>query len=207
MATCYNDYVDRVAPEKQDFLTCLPRNPNQDNNYRRLSMPARLKISNGTRYGRWTLINEASNATNQDRRFECICDCGNKGIVRLADLRNGHSKSCGCFKIDLTTARNITHGLCISPHDKRIFNVWRNMMHRCYNLKNRRHKDWGGRGIKVCSEWHNPAVFVAWSKSNGYHDDLSIERIDNDKGYYPDNCKWATMKEQAQNRRGKKRND
>ena len=88
--------------------------------------------------------------------------------------------------------------------DTRIYNIYHNMKNRCYNPNDDRYKDYGGRGIRICDEWlgkHGFENFCEWSMENGYSNKLSIDRIDNEKGYSPDNCRWITMKEQIENRR------
>jgi len=82
-----------------------------------------------------------------------------------------------------------------------VYYIWSAMIQRCENPKNKRYKDYGGRGIKVCAEWHDPAVFIEWALASGWGKGLTLDRIDNDKGYSPDNCRWATWKEQQRNKR------
>jgi hypothetical protein len=121
-------------------------------------------------------------------------------IVRLTHMRRGVSKSCGCWRKENSTQQATKHGLAGEP----IYEVWKDMMRRCYNEKYRRYPDWGGRGIKVCPEWHDVLIFAEWGKMNGYGSGLLIDRINNDGDYSPTNCKWSTMKEQSNNRRNSK---
>ena len=83
----------------------------------------------------------------------------------------------------------------------RLYNIWKTMLHRCEDSKRQKYKDYGGRGIKVCSIWHNPHVFMNWAEKNGYSEDLRLDRIDNDGDYTPSNCRWVTPKENSRNRR------
>lgn len=94
---------------------------------------------------------------------------------------------------------NRRHGAC--ERDVRLYGTWKTMMHRCYDPKRERYKDYGGRGITVCNEWHDPNSFINWSYTHGYQDGLQIDRVDNDRGYSPDNCRWVTAKENSRNRR------
>lgn len=88
-----------------------------------------------------------------------------------------------------------------NPLDKRLFEIWRKMHYRCRNPKHKSYKNYGGRGITVCEEWNSFVYFVLWAINNGYKDNLTLDRIDNDKNYEPSNCRWVTMKEQMNNRR------
>lgn len=97
---------------------------------------------------------------------------------------------------------NPKHGACM--RNQRLYDVWLTMLHRCEDEKRERYSDYGGRGIYVCKEWHDPNVFIDWAESSGYEEGLQIDRIDNDGPYSPDNCRWVTPKENSRNRRNNK---
>ena len=150
----------------------------------------------GRRFGRLTVIQRSENGKDGRAKWLCVCDCGCSTIVRGDRLRSGKTTSCGCLAIE--TRRNIhfTHG----HSGTRVYNIWQGMKKRCYNPKNAHYNRYGGRGIAVCEEWlHNFQVFYNWAMANGYRDDLSIDRIDNDKDYSADNCRWVTCKENNNN--------
>lgn len=159
-------------------------------------MPKRIKVNAGDRFGRWTVVKEVGPAKNRGRRFECLCDCGETSEVQLTHLRQGASKSCGCLHREISRQTSTKHGYSRNP----IYSVWAGMMRRCYNKSHQRFKDWGGRGISVCMEWHSVGGFIRWAEGHGYRSGLSIDRIDNDGNYCPKNCRWVTTKEQNYNR-------
>jgi len=149
-------------------------------------------VKPGDKYGRYTVISTHKIEGTYHYHALCQCECGsNPRYVPLGGMRNGEIKSCGCLHKERVTK----HGCWNHP----LFSVWSGMMERCYKPKNKRYSRYGGRGITVCQEWHDPAVFIK-DMSNGYNKGLQLDRVDNDKGYYKENCRWATKKIQARNK-------
>lgn len=151
----------------------------------------------GKKFGRIAVVEKVGKRKNKII-WMCKCDCG--GIIPVSgdSLKSGNTKSCGCYKSYATANRNRTHNKSAT----RIYGIWHAMKQRCYYEKNVCYKDYGGRGISVCKEWLNDfQAFYDWAMTNGYADDLTLDRIDVNGNYEPNNCKWSTQEEQATNKR------
>lgn len=159
-------------------------------------MPAKLDLT-GTRFGRLVALREAQKGAGNKAptRWECSCDCGAEVVASTSMLRSGHTKSCGCLQRDKVSNRNTRHGQAMSP----TWRAWRAMVARCTVRTNAAFPNYGGRGITVCPRWREFENFLAdmGERPPG----TTIDRLDNDGGYEPGNCRWATREQQDGNKR------
>ena len=154
-----------------------------------------LKI--GEKFGRLTVVAEHGLNKHKKRMYLCKCDCGNGIIAIGSHLKNGNTKSCGCYKKEKAGEINKTHGL----RGHSLYGVWATMKGRCENPTNPKYDSYGKRGITVCADWHSFERFYAWAIENGYKKELTLDRIDVNGNYEPSNCRWATAKQQSNNKR------
>jgi hypothetical protein len=152
----------------------------------------------GRRFGRLVAISHSGKDIRNNAVWLCVCDCGKEIVVNGSHLRTGNTRSCGCFQSDMSAQRLRTHGMKGTPE----YNTWRAMMKRCNNPNDKAYKYYGGRGINVCERWRRFENFIS-DMGKRPTIDHSLDRIDNDGNYEPTNCKWATPKEQALNRRNR----
>ena len=151
------------------------------------------------RFGRLVAIEPSGKDNYGGYVWRCICDCGKETNVRLSDLTHGRTKSCGCLRFEtLSNGANKKHGM----KQTRLYNIWRNAKTRCSNSRSPYYRNYGARGISFYEPWcDNFEVFASWAFDNGYSDNLELDRIDNEKGYSPDNCRWVTRTVNANNKR------
>lgn len=162
-------------------------------------MPAFIDLT-GQRFGRLVVLKQVEDHVTKggshQKQWLCECDCGNTTITTTQNLRCGDTKSCGCLELETKIKNGTTHG----DSGKRLHTIWTAMRRRCSNPSNWDYKYYGGKGVTVCQEWNDYPVFREWAMSNGYSDDLTIDRIDPNGNYEPSNCAWVPIKAQENNR-------
>lgn len=152
----------------------------------------------GKKYGRLTVVKFSHTNKNHKRCYICKCDCGKEVVVLSNSIRTGNTMSCGCLKEEEWFKKITKHGL----YETKLYKIWGSIIQRVKNKKSKDYNDYGGRGITICPEWEKSfQSFYDWAMSHGYKEGLSIDRIDNEGNYYPENCRWATAYQQSRNKR------
>lgn len=160
----------------------------------------------GQRFGRLTVLslrNRASRVPLRRTTWTCQCDCGTVVDVEAGKLASGHTQSCGCYMRERASQANLRHGQSSHPNGgnaTKEYNTWMLMLRRCHKVGSQDYAQYGGRGITVCERWHTFDLFFS-DMGAAPSPSHSIERLDNERGYEPGNCKWATPKEQRRNQR------
>jgi hypothetical protein len=157
----------------------------------------RFKDITGQKFGRLTAIKLIGTNEKGHTVWLFGCDCGVQKEISSSEVLKHSTKSCGCLRKDGKEKASLVHG----GFGTRVHRIWSGMLSRCRNPVNKDYKNYGGRGIQVCDEWHDFSKFQNWALNNGYSDDLSIDRIDSNGNYCPQNCKFSTITEQARNKR------
>ena len=141
----------------------------------------------GEVFGRLTVIGFSHSAKNRASLWFCRCECGAERVVSFSNLRQGRTRSCGCLHSEIAAGKLTKHGLTKSP----IYALWAHMRDRCNRPSNESFPRYGGRGIAVCKEWDSAESFIVWATANGWREGLQIDRIDNNSGYNPGNCRFV----------------
>lgn len=158
---------------------------------------SKCKDLSGERFGRLIVVKRLENNKRGNAQWLCHCDCGNDTVVTTVNLCRGHVKSCGCLW-GAPLIEKHSHGLRNHP----LYPIWHAMVDRCLNERSSAYKYYGGRGITVCDEWSKvPTQFIEWAMLHGWKKGLEIDRVDNNGGYYPDNCRFVDRKTNQRNRR------
>lgn len=154
----------------------------------------------GLRSGRLVIDRFHHKTKTNHKYFVCKCDCGKEVIVRGSCIVQQKTKSCGCLAREKSKERETKHGM----FGTRIYNIWAGLKRRCYDSKVQSYKWYGGKGIKYCKEWEDFSNFYDWAIKNGYNDGLSIDRIDSNSDYSPENCRWVDNITQGRNKKSNK---
>ena len=153
----------------------------------------------GIKYGRLTAIKPVGKSKSGNALWECMCECGNVVTVNISNLKNGHTKSCGCLRDEIITGN--TYRETHNESRTRLYHIWQGMKQRCNDKNSPGYKWYGGRGISLHEPWANDyETFRKWAMANGYSEGVTIDRINPNGNYEPSNCRWATVKEQNRNK-------